>query len=188
MLSKSTKTHFNIPNCDYQLDLAYYVDDSRVAGKGGWQKPDSTFGLCTYNLEERPWNEKDWLQVDMVKLFEKRTLKKTLDGFPKLREPYKISGTPVGVYSYPMFAFGLWEVKKDKRSSHEDTLIQSSRELKLLLNWQRRIFDESNVEVISPTVWYFSSVGSDWRVYGCSETKAVHGDGFRYVSHILLDQ
>ena len=154
MLSTSTKSHFNLLNCDHQLDLAYWDDDGEVTGKNGSQKPDSTFGLCTYNLDERPWNEKNWLQDDMIKLFEKRTLKKTLDGFgSRLKEPYKISGTPVGLYSYPMFAFGLWEAKKDKGSSHEDTLIQSSRKLKTLLIWQRKIFDESKVKEISPTVW-----------------------------------
>lgn len=188
MLSTSTKNHFNLPNCDHQLDLAYYDDDGKVTGKNGSQKPDSTFGLCTYDLGERPWNEKNWLQEDMVKIFDKKTLKKTLDGFPELKEPYKISGTPFGLYSYPMFAFGLWEAKKDQGYSHENTFIQSSRKLKLLLSWQRKIFDESKIKNISPTVWYFSSLGSDWRVYGCSETKDVHGDGFRYVSHILLDQ
>ena len=170
------------------MNLAYHDDDTKVTGKNGSQKPDSTFGLCTYNLDEKPWNENDWLQVDMVKLFEKRTLKKTLDSFPELGEPYKISANPVGLYSYPMFAFGLWEAKKDKDSSHENALIQSARKLKSLLSRQRRIFNESGVRVTSPTVWFFSSIGADWRVYGCSETKSIGGDGFKYVSHTLLDQ
>ena len=124
----------------------------------------------------------------MVKLFEKKTLARTMDHFSQLKEPYKISGTPVGIYSYPMFAFGLWEAKRNKDSSHENTVIQSSRKLKSLLSWQRRIFKKSEVTVTSPTVWFFSSIGADWRVYGCSEKKPVRGDGFDYVSHILLDQ
>ncbi len=157
-----------------------------MTGKKGSQTPDTTFGLCTYNLDERHWTE-EWLRNDMVKLFGKKSLKETMDRFSLLKEPYKISGTPVGLYSYPMFAFGLWEAKRDKGYSHEDVVIQSSRKLKLLLSWQRKIFDESEVREISPTVWFFSSLGSDWRVYGCSETKAVDGDGFHYVSHILLN-
>ena len=48
----------------------------------------------------------------MVKLFEKKALKETMDGFGELQELYKISGTPNGIYSYPMFAFGLWEERK----------------------------------------------------------------------------
>ena len=187
MLSESTDRHFNLPNCDHQHQLAYQDDDSEVTGKNGRKRPDTTFGLCTYNLDERHWTE-EWLRNDMVTLFGKKSLKMTMDHFSLLKEPYKISGTPVGLYSYPMFAFGLWEAKRDKDSSHENTIIQSARKLKSLLSWQRRIFDESEVSVISPTAWFFSSVGADWRVYGCSETKAVDGDGFRYVSHILLDQ
>ena len=53
---------------------------------------------------------------------------------------------------------------------------------------KRKIFDKSGVLATSPTVWFFSSIGADWRVYGCSETKAVGGDGFKYVSHNMLDQ
>ena len=124
----------------------------------------------------------------MVKLFEKKTLENTMNHFSQLKEPYKISGTQVGIYSYPMFAFGLWEAKQAKGYSHEDTLIQSSKKLKSLLKWQRNVFDKSGVRETSPTVWYFSSLGSDWRVYGCSEKKTVRGDGFDYVSHRLLDQ
>ena len=158
-----------------------------MTGKKGSQIPDTTFGLCTYNLDERHWTE-EWLRNDMVKLFEKRTLKETMDNFSQLQLPYKISGNPVGIYSYPMFAFGFWEAKKELDSSHENTIKQSARKLKSLLSWQRRIFDVSDVRVTSPTVWFFSSIGADWRVYGCSERKAVHSQRVHYVSHILLNQ
>ena len=184
MFSTLTDRHFNLSNCDYQMELAYHDDDSEVTGKNSYQKPDTTFGLCTYNLDERCWTA-EWLKNDMVKLFEKASLKKTLDHFDKLQEPYKISCEPVGIYSYPMFAFGLWEAKKARSQTHDHTVIQAARKLKSLLSWQRRIFDTSEVNELSPTVWFFSSIGADWRVYGCSETKST--DGFRYVSHILLD-
>ena len=187
MSSDSTDRHFNLPNCGYGPQLSYHDSDSKVTGKKSFQTPDATFGLSTYSLDERRWTQ-EWLENDMVKLFEKKALKETMDAFGELQEPYKISGTPNGIYSYPMFAFGLWEAKKEIGSSHEDTIKQSSRKLKDLLSWQRKIFDKSGVLVTSPTVWFFSSIGADWRVYGCSETKAVGGDGFKYVSHIMLDR
>ena len=185
MSSDSTDRHFNLSNCCYGPQLSYHDVDSKVTGKRSFQTPDATFGLCTYSLDQRRWTQ-EWRENDMVKLFEKKALKETMDAFGELQEPYKISGTPNGIYSYPMFAFGLWEAKKEIGSSHEDTIKQSSRKLKDLLSWQRKIFDKSGVGVTSPTVWFFSSIGADWRVYGCSETKA--GDGFKYVSHIMLDR
>ena len=187
MSSVSRDRHFNLPNCGYRPQLSYHDSDSKVTSKKSFQTPDTTFGLCTYNLNERRWTQ-EWLENDMVKLFEKKALKETMNGFGELQEPYKISGTPNGIYSYPMFAFGLWEAKNETRSSHEDTIKQSARKLKDLLIWQRKIFDKSEVGVTSPTVWFFSSIGANWRVYGCSETKAVHGDGFEYVSNIMLDR
>ena len=156
-----------------------------MTGKKSRRIPDATFGLCTYDLSERRWT-KDWLGNDTVKLFGKKSLKETMDHFTHLQEPYKISGKPVGIYTYPMFAFGLWEAKRATGSSHEDTVKQTATKLKSLLIWQRKIFDESEVQVTSPTVWFFSSIGADRRVYGCSET--VHGNEFRYVSHTMLDR
>ena len=117
MLSTSTKNHFNLPNCDHQLEFAYHNDDHEVTGKKDSQSPDTTFGLCTDNLDEKPWNEENWLQNNMIKLFGKQPLKETLKSFQQLEEPNNISGNPVGLDSYPMFAFGLWEAKRNKESS-----------------------------------------------------------------------
>ena len=122
----------------------------------------------------------------MVRLFGKKTLKETMNHFAQLKGPYKISGEPVESYSYPMFAFGIWEAKRTIGSNHEDTIQQTATKLKSLLIWQRKIFDKSGVQVTSPTVWFFSSLGADWRVYGCSEI--VRGDEFHYVSHTMLDR
>lgn len=187
MSSDSTDRHFNLPNCGYRPQLSYRDSDTKLTGTKSFQTPDTTFGLCTYSLKGRRWTQ-EWLENDMVKLFEKEALKETMDGFGELQEPYKISGTPNGIYSYPMFAFGLWEAKQEIGYSHENTIKQSSRKLKDMLIWQRKIFDKAKVGVSSPTVWFSSSIGADWRVYGCSETKAVSGDGFEYVSHVMLDR
>ena len=92
----------------------------------------------------------------MVKLLGKRTLKETMEHFSELQLPHKISGTPVGIYSYPMFAFGLWEAKPGTGYSHEDVDIESSRKLRTLMSGQRKIFDKSRVKSecrgASPTV------------------------------------
>ena len=160
MSSVSRDRHFKLPNCGYRPQLSYHDSDNKVTSKKSFQTPDTTFGLCTYNLNERCWTQ-EWLENDMVKLFEKKALKETMNGFGELQEPYKISGTPNGIYSYPMFAFGLWEAKNETRSSHEDTIKQSARKLKDLLIWQRQIFDKSEFGVTSPTVWFFSSIGAN---------------------------
>lgn len=177
--------HFNLSSCDRQLGLPYNDDDKTARSKNERRIPDATFGLCTYDLGQRQWTQ-EWLDHDMIKLFGKVALKETLNHFKDLREPYAPSGNQVETYAYPMFAFGLWEAKRAAaKQNHLDTFFQSSRQLKTLLAWQGRIFAESDFWECSPIVWFFSSVGAEWGVYGCTEEQHRNGEGSKYVRRVL---
>lgn len=149
-----------------------------MAGRQSYQTPDATLGLCTYILSQAPWAQReDLINNDRVKLFDNVVLTETLDHF-ELQGPYRnVSSNPYA----PMFGFGLWEVKKSDAGNHTKTFRQTARKVATLLRWQRKIFDTARCEDCRPFVWFFSSVGPDWQIWGCYETKKPRNEGYQYV-------
>ncbi|KAG8527384.1 uncharacterized protein KY384_007536 [Bacidia gigantensis] len=180
-ICESRKKHLNISNCELRLELAYKSDECYMRTRAN-HIPDATLGLCTYNFDRIGVTSrgKDWLDNDLVVFFQKHLIRGVLDHFPALREPYQISGEQSEAYSFPMFAFGLWEAKRAKGAGHEDTVTQTCKRIKSLLIWQREIFDQAQYQHSIPIVWFFSSIGADWRVYGCIEDTKVAGNGYNY--------
>ena len=74
-----------------------------------------------------------------------------------------------------MFSFALWEAKKATGQTHETAFLQTIAKVKTLLRFQRLAFNEARLSEepqckdVSPLVWFFSSVGSDWQLWGCFE-------------------
>jgi len=118
---------------------------------------------------------------DRVKLFDKEALTDCLKHF-ELKGPYWKDSSKYVTAAYPMFGFGLWEAKKSSAENHSKTFLQSARKAATLLRWQRKIFDKARCEDACPLAWIFSSVGSDWEIYGCYEKKNPRSQGYLYVS------
>lgn len=149
--------------------------------------PDTTFGLASYNLGVEPWNDKKWSKLkenDMVRLFDREKLGGLMEYFDlKGPNPGKPKGPRNGkkkeFYLHPwrpVFSFGLWEAKKQTGQTHADAFDQTVPTICALLQWQRNLFneaelrDEAESEDVCPLVWFFSSVGSSWVLWGCFET------------------
>ena len=89
--------------------------------------------------------------------------------------------------AYPVFSFALWEAKKATGEPHDKALLQTAAKVRTLLQKQRLAFNEANLgeepqcEDVCPLVWYFSSVGSDWQLWGCFEETLPGREDYRYV-------
>ena len=118
---------------------------------------------------------------DRIKLFDKRALSEILEHF-ELQGPYWNDHFKFVTASYPMFGFGLWEAKKVVAGNDAKVFLQTARKLATLLRWQRAIFDKAKCEDCCPLVWFFSSVGSTWHIYGCYEIKDRRSAESSYVS------
>ena len=166
----------NIPNFSLQRNLQYSTckggsPPPKGSGRRKGQIPDFTLGLHTYDLRAEPWIERpDLTSNPMVSLWDKGSILRLLKD---ITCPYDFENKE----GIPIFGLAIWEVKPANQS-HEQAYEQSSAELLDLLEWQRNAFKKANfdLERFTPMVWFFSSVGSDWRVYACFE-----GQG-RYVS------
>ena len=186
MNSENINLHSNLPNLDYADQLTYLDDDHQNDGssKLTYETPDATLGLCTYDLSIEPWISRgDLMDNDMVRLFDKKSLRELLDHFD-LKTPYKNKdNNSVVTMSYPMFSFGLWEAKKTSGDNHDIASVQTARKLATLLRWQRIIFSEAKCKYSFPLVWSFTSVGSKWEIHGCYECKKAHGKEYKYVRY-----
>ncbi|MCJ1384536.1 hypothetical protein MMC17_007653 [Xylographa soralifera] len=175
--------HSNLPNLDYADQLTYLDDDHHNDGSSKLtsETPDATLGLCTYDLSIEPWiSRNDLMDNDMVRLFDKKSLRGLLEHFD-LKTPYKNKDiNSVVTMSYPMFSFGLWEAKKTFGDNNDIAFTQTVRKLATLLRWQRMIFNKAKCKYSVPLVWSFTSVGSKWEIYGCYECKKTHGKEYKY--------
>ena len=151
--------------------------------------PDVTFGLGTYNLNLPPWRSEemvDLVQNDRVRLFDKDTIRENLATF-ELAGPNTKKKTHYVSSAYPLFSFALWEAKKATGETHDTAFLQTAANVKTLLRFQRRAFDEAKLgeepqcEDVCPLVWYFSSVGSDWQLWGCFEETIPGRKDYQYV-------
>ena len=159
--------HFNLPNFETASQLAYYNDDDIGSkSKQGVEIPDLTIGLHTYTLNSLTWQERqDLLENDRVRLFDRTLLRNVLRN-SKIEVPYRCHAKRA-TDNFPAFTFGLWEAKKAAAAdSHQTALVQSGPKVKTLLRWQRNLYDRAGV-IASPLVWWFGSVGSNWKIYGC---------------------
>lgn len=177
--------HFNLPNFNKAQELPYYDDDGEVHCKPGVQIPDMTIGLLTYDINKKPWHQReDLLGNDRIKLFDRGVLDAILKHF-ELEAPYReIKNKPRFIAgSHPMFAFALWEAKKPTSSdNHITTLQQTARKLATLIRWQVKIYGKAKFGECNPLVWFFSSVGSTFEVFGCYGVEQPTGEGHTYVS------
>lgn len=156
--------------------------------------PDVTFGLGTYNLKRPPWCSEErvhLVQNDRVRLFDKDAIEKTLATFG-LAGPNTKNKTHFVSNAYPVFSFGLWEAKKATGDTHDKAFLQTATKVKTLLRFQRLVFnkaklgEEPQCEDICPLVWYFSSVGSDWQLWGCYEETLPGSEDYQYVCVVGL--
>lgn len=147
------------------------------------------FGLGTYNLKNEPWRNperKDLVKNDRVQLFDKDAITQNLDHF-ELTGPNKKKNTGFLTSAHPMFSFGLWEAKKAMGETHNKAFLQTAEKVRSLLQFQRlafkkaRLSEEPQCKDVCPLVWFFSSVGADWRLWGCFEETIPGSEGYQYV-------
>jgi hypothetical protein len=148
-------------------DLSFIKDVKQPSSsRKGSLKPDLTIGLCTYNLDAHPWHKGHKLATnDRVKLFDRRFLNNLREHF-KIPLLYHLRKNQAKDDS-PQFPFALWEAKRAIASdTHQTASNQTARDLRTILMWQQDFYKKSDVYGC-PIVWYFNSVGSDWKLHGC---------------------
>lgn len=171
--------HYNPPNFSLYPQLPI-----------GQSIPDATIGLSTYDLRLEPWRHPEWndlIQNDRVRLFDTEHVVRNRALFG-LERPNRSKKTPhLNWTPYPVFNFALWEAKKTTGDTHGKALLQTAASIKTLLQRQRHVFDEAKLsdepqcKDVCPLVWFFSSVGSDWQLWGCYEEKSNDRGEYRYV-------